>query len=325
MSEVRAGRRAIAGVLLATGTPTADDVAHSNEALAALGWSPLCQADLVSETPESLAPRIPEELRARLLALLYELAGDEPIRRRLAEAYAGLWHTEHAGVPADGRGSRMVRWLIGQLPRHHDGPVPEESRWCNEAVRIAVVSSLRPRQRRSSAIRCASASSGSATSPRRCVAAVERVIVGKRDVVERVLTAMAARGHVLLVDVPGVGKTQLCKAIAAAIDTRFGRIQFTPDLLPMDITGANVFDVRDKQFHFRPGPIFTAHPARRRDQPRDAQDPVGAARGDGGAHRDRRRRDAPAGGAVPGAGDDEPARSRGHVSRCPPRRSIASW
>jgi MoxR-like ATPase len=89
------------------------------------------------------------------------------------------------------------------------------------------------------------------------VEAVERVIVGKRDVIGRVLTAMAARGHVLLVDVPGVGKTQLCKAIAAAIETRFGRIQFTPDLLPMDITGANVFDVRDKQFHFRPGPIFT--------------------------------------------------------------------
>ena len=91
----------------------------------------------------------------------------------------------------------------------------------------------------------------------RVVAAVEQVIVGKRDVIERVLTAMAARGHVLLVDAPGVGKTQLCKAISAAIETRFGRIQFTPDLLPMDITGANVFDVRDKQFHFRPGPIFT--------------------------------------------------------------------
>src|SRR5258705_130042 len=92
---------------------------------------------------------------------------------------------------------------------------------------------------------------------RRVVAAVEQVIVGKRDVIERVLTAMAARGHVLLVDVPGVGKTQLCKAIAAAIETDFGRIQFTPDLLPMDITGANVFDVRDKEFRFRPGPLFT--------------------------------------------------------------------
>ena len=92
---------------------------------------------------------------------------------------------------------------------------------------------------------------------RMVVDAVERVIVGKREVIERVLTAMAARGHVLLVDVPGVGKTQLCKAIAAAIDTRFGRIQFTPDLLPMDITGANVFDVRDREFKFRAGPIFT--------------------------------------------------------------------
>ncbi len=92
---------------------------------------------------------------------------------------------------------------------------------------------------------------------RKVIEAVEQVIVGKRDVIERVLTAMAARGHVLLVDVPGVGKTQLCKAIAAAIENHFGRIQFTPDLLPMDITGANVFDPRDKQFYFKPGPIFT--------------------------------------------------------------------
>ena len=92
---------------------------------------------------------------------------------------------------------------------------------------------------------------------KKVVDSVESVIVGKRDVVERVLTAMAAKGHVLLVDVPGVGKTQLCKAIAASIENRFGRIQFTPDLLPMDITGANVFDPRDKQFYFRPGPIFT--------------------------------------------------------------------
>jgi MoxR-like ATPase len=91
----------------------------------------------------------------------------------------------------------------------------------------------------------------------RVIEAVEHVIIGKRDAVERVLAAMAARGHVLLVDVPGVGKTQLCKALAAAIDTRFGRIQFTPDLLPLDITGASVFDVRDKSFRFRHGPVFT--------------------------------------------------------------------
>ena len=89
------------------------------------------------------------------------------------------------------------------------------------------------------------------------IAAVEQVIVGKRDVIQRVLTAMAARGHVLLVDAPGLGKTQLVKSIAAAIATKFGRIQFTPDLLPLDVTGANVFDPRDRQFHFRAGPIFT--------------------------------------------------------------------
>jgi MoxR-like ATPase len=86
---------------------------------------------------------------------------------------------------------------------------------------------------------------------------VERVIIGKRDVVERVLTAMAARGHVLLVDAPGVGKTQLCKSIAAAIGARFGRVQFTPDLLPMDVTGATIYDAHARQFVFRPGPVFT--------------------------------------------------------------------
>src|SRR5262249_53492802 len=88
-------------------------------------------------------------------------------------------------------------------------------------------------------------------------AAVEQVIIGKREVVERVLCAMAARGHVLLVDVPGTGKTQLCKALAAAIDLKFSRVQMTPDLLPLDVTGASIWDPRDKRFVFRPGPVFT--------------------------------------------------------------------
>jgi MoxR-like ATPase len=87
--------------------------------------------------------------------------------------------------------------------------------------------------------------------------AVERVIIGKREVIARLLVAMAARGHVLLVDAPGVGKTQLCKAIAAALGTRFGRVQLTPDLMPMDVTGATVFDPRAQSFVFRPGPVFT--------------------------------------------------------------------
>ena len=89
------------------------------------------------------------------------------------------------------------------------------------------------------------------------VAAVEGVVIGKREVVERVLTAMAARGHVLLMDAPGVGKTQLCKAIAAAVGVRFGRVQFTPDLLPMDVTGGTVYEAHHGKFVFRPGPVFT--------------------------------------------------------------------
>lgn len=87
--------------------------------------------------------------------------------------------------------------------------------------------------------------------------AVGRVILGKDDVVEKVLLVMIARGHVLLKDVPGTGKTLLARTVAAAIACTFRRVQFTPDLLPMDITGTNVFDLRQKQFVFQPGPVFT--------------------------------------------------------------------
>ncbi|MEZ4406181.1 MAG: AAA family ATPase [Polyangiales bacterium] len=86
---------------------------------------------------------------------------------------------------------------------------------------------------------------------------VRRVIVGKDDVIAKVLIAMAARGHVLLKDVPGVGKTMLARSIAASMSCQFKRIQFTPDLLPMDVTGSNVFDMRKRAFEFQPGPIFT--------------------------------------------------------------------
>ena len=86
---------------------------------------------------------------------------------------------------------------------------------------------------------------------------VARVILGKDDVVRRVLVVLLSRGHVLLKDVPGTGKTLLAKSIAASVGCNFRRIQFTPDLLPMDITGTNVFDLRAKQFVFQPGPIFT--------------------------------------------------------------------
>ena len=89
------------------------------------------------------------------------------------------------------------------------------------------------------------------------MANIGRVILGKDDVVHQVLTAMTARGHVLLLDVPGVGKTMLARSIAASIDCGFKRIQFTPDLLPIDITGSNIFNLRAKSFEFQAGPVFT--------------------------------------------------------------------
>jgi len=85
---------------------------------------------------------------------------------------------------------------------------------------------------------------------------VERVIVGKREAVERSLVAMIARGHVLLEDVPGVGKTMLARSLAASIGGDFRRVQFTPDLLPTDVTGVSIFNQRAGEFSFRPGPVF---------------------------------------------------------------------
>ncbi|HMM40436.1 MAG TPA: MoxR family ATPase [Thermomicrobiales bacterium] len=84
---------------------------------------------------------------------------------------------------------------------------------------------------------------------------VERVIVGKGREVQLVLVALLSRGHVLIEDVPGVGKTVLAKAIARSIGCTFKRIQFTPDLLPSDVTGVSVFNQQRGTFEFRPGPI----------------------------------------------------------------------
>jgi len=85
---------------------------------------------------------------------------------------------------------------------------------------------------------------------------VEEVIVGKRDAVEHVLVTVLARGHLLVEDVPGVGKTTLAKSVARSIDGSFKRVQFTPDLLPSDVTGVNVFNRRTDEFDFQPGPVF---------------------------------------------------------------------
>ncbi len=85
---------------------------------------------------------------------------------------------------------------------------------------------------------------------------VERVIVGKRQAIEYIMVALLCEGHVLLEDVPGSGKTMLARAIAASLGIGFKRIQCTPDLLPNDITGVSVFNQKNGEFDFKPGPIF---------------------------------------------------------------------
>ncbi len=90
----------------------------------------------------------------------------------------------------------------------------------------------------------------------RVVANVERVIVGKHDVVRLALVALVCQGHILIEDVPGTGKTVLAKAIARSLGCSFRRIQFTPDLLPSDVTGLSIYNQRSQEFEFRPGPIM---------------------------------------------------------------------
>ncbi len=90
----------------------------------------------------------------------------------------------------------------------------------------------------------------------RLVDNVERVIVGKRPQIERLVVALFAGGHVLLEDVPGTGKTMLARSLAISAGLEFRRLQCTPDLLPNDVTGVNVFDPRTAEFVFRPGPVF---------------------------------------------------------------------
>lgn len=90
----------------------------------------------------------------------------------------------------------------------------------------------------------------------RIVANIEKVIVGKRSTVEQAIVALLCQGHLLIEDVPGVGKTMLARSLARSLGCSFSRIQFTPDMLPSDVTGVSIFNQVSRQFEFRPGPVM---------------------------------------------------------------------
>jgi MoxR-like ATPase len=92
---------------------------------------------------------------------------------------------------------------------------------------------------------------------REVVLTLGRIVVGKDEVIERILAGILANGHVLIEDYPGLAKTLIARLLAQALDLGFRRIQFTPDLLPSDITGSFLYDQREAKFEFRPGPVFT--------------------------------------------------------------------
>ncbi|MBX3189633.1 MAG: AAA family ATPase [Labilithrix sp.] len=257
--DARESGRVVAGVLLAAGgsVPPAL-VEHASQGLVRLSLAPLTEHDFVVSTPEELAPLIPHPLRHALADLLLDVAGDEPLRRRIALAYLGLWGLGAGSATPRTPPTvteRIARAVIGPLPRHQAvDDINEERAVVQEAYRSRddfarhappVTDPLRARVARVRA------------EMSEVIAAVDRVVIGKHDVVSRVITAMAARGHVLVVDAPGVGKTLLCKTIAAALGLRFGRVQLTPDLMPMDVTGATIYDAHAGKFVFRPGPVFT--------------------------------------------------------------------
>ena len=85
---------------------------------------------------------------------------------------------------------------------------------------------------------------------------LEKVIVGKRNVIEMMIVGLLCQGHILIEDVPGVGKTVLARSLAKSLGVSFNRLQFTPDMLPSDVTGVSVFNQVSRDFEFRPGPIF---------------------------------------------------------------------
>ncbi len=91
----------------------------------------------------------------------------------------------------------------------------------------------------------------------RCVQQISRVVVGQTELVEGVMIALLSEGSVLIEGPPGLGKTLLVNVLARTVDCQFGRVQFTPDLMPSDLTGHSVYNMKEQAFHFNPGPVFT--------------------------------------------------------------------
>ncbi len=143
---------------------------------------------------------------------------------------------------------------------------------------------------------------------------VGKVIVGKDAMVELLLVALLSDGHVLIDDVPGTGKTTLAKALARSLDLSFARIQFTPDLLPSDVTGISFYNQKAQEFEFRPGPLLShlvLADEINRATPR-TQSALLEAMQERQVTVDRR--DPPSCPTFPGAGDTEPHRVGGNLS-----------
>jgi MoxR-like ATPase len=101
---------------------------------------------------------------------------------------------------------------------------------------------------------------------------LEKVIVGKRQPIELIVVGLLCHGHILIEDVPGVGKTVLARSLAKSLGCSFNRLQFTPDMLPSDVTGVSIYEQSKRAFEFRPGPIFAQVVLVDEDQPCHSKD-----------------------------------------------------